>query len=229
MKKVKPILLLLIAFFTWNMSVVAQNPKETKWTQKSAAKWFQSREWANGMSLKAHPSVNQLEFAKQYHLNKPYWDLAFAWLKNNNLETVLPGKYFLDSLNVTVSVAEGASTKPFEQTSWEGHSKYIDIQYISKGKEKMGIAPFSKTTVVNPYNSTKDVGFYNLPEVDAQYCLAEPGTFLIFFPSDAHRPNIKVADCDTVKKIVFKIKANTAVDPIQREKDEAIKLQNPAK
>ena len=33
------------------------------------------------------------------------------------------------------------------------------------------------------------------------------GTFMLFFPSEAHRPNITTAENKVVKKIVIKIKA----------------------
>ncbi len=37
--------------------------------------------------------------------------------------------------------------------------------------------------------------------------LAEPGTFFIFTPEDAHRPGIKVDGFDTLKKVVIKVRA----------------------
>jgi YhcH/YjgK/YiaL family protein len=98
--------------------------------------------------------------------------------------------------------------KPFEDTKWEAHRKYIDVQYIFKGKEKMGVAPIAGATEVEPYNDKKDVGFYSIPEKDCKYYIARPDSLFIFFPSDAHRPNIKADGYDTDKKIVIKIKAD---------------------
>ena len=198
-------------------SVMARTSGEN-WNKKNSAKWFKSYEWANGIKLKADKSVDQVEFAKQYHANKAYWDLAFAWLRDNDPETVSVGKYVLDSLNnVIVTVTEKASTRDFDKTKWEGHCKYIDLQYIAKGKEKMGIAPIAKAAVSTPYNATKDNGFYTIPEADSKYRVAQPGTFLLFFTSDAHRPNIKVDGYDIVRKIVIKIKADTSVNPEERQ------------
>jgi len=224
MKFFKSVFLLLSAVLVFNFGAFAQSSNE-QWTQKKVARWYKSREWANGISLKADKSVNQVEFAKQYHKNQAYWDLAFKWIRDNNLETVAPGKYMLDGTNVTVNVTDAPSTKPFEETKWEGHCKYVDIQYIVRGKEKMGIAPISKARVVTPYDAVKDNGFYNFADADSKYVVAKPGTFLIFFPSDAHRPNVKVDGYDTVRKIVFKIKADTSVDPVQRQDAETKQLQ----
>jgi biofilm protein TabA len=65
------------------------------------------------------------------------------------------------------------------------------------------VAPVSKATVTKPYNETNDSANY---DVQGQYYIAMPGTFFLFFPGAAHRPNIKVAGYDTVKKIVIKIR-----------------------
>jgi len=225
MKNLKTALLLFSAIFLFHINASAQSP-DNDWTQKKALKWFKGGEWTNGMSLKVDRSVNLVEFARQYHKNKAYWDLVFKWLRDNDPATVAPGKYVLDSMNVTVNVTDAPSTKAFEKTSWEGHSKYIDLQYIARGKEKMGIAPISKAIVSKPYNAKNDNGVYYIAEADSKYVVAKPGTFLLFFPSDAHRPNIKVKGYNQVKKIVFKIKAYTTEDPQKREDAETKLLQN---
>jgi len=174
---------------------------------KQAKKWLNSRVWAGGVSLKAHPSANAVEFQREYLANKASWDKVFTWLKENDPETVAVGKYVLDSANVTFTVTEGPSVRAFEKTKWEAHQKFVDLQYIAKGKEKMGIGPMSKAKVLTPFDEKKDIGFYELEDADSKYIVAEPGTFLLFFPSDAHRPNIQIEGCDAVKKIVFKVKS----------------------
>jgi YhcH/YjgK/YiaL family protein len=70
----------------------------------------------------------------------------------------------------------------------------------------MGLAPLSKASILEEYNDAKDVTFHNVSGNDGNYYIAEPGTFLIFFTGDAHRPGIKVTGCDTVKKAVIKIR-----------------------
>ena len=225
MKNLKTAFLLLSAVFLFHINTSAQSP-DNGWTQKKALKWFKGGEWTNGMSLKVDKSVNLVEFAQQYQMNKAYWDLVFKWLKDNNPATVAPGKYILDSMNVIVNVTDAPSTKAFDKTVWEGHSKYIDLQYIARGKEKMGIAPFSEAIISKPYNAKNDIGLYKVADADSKYIVAKPGTFLLFFPSDAHRPNIKVKGYDQVKKIVFKIKTYTTEDPQKREESETKLWQN---
>jgi YhcH/YjgK/YiaL family protein len=174
-------------------------------TPAKALKWFHAREWANGLKQEAHKSTDILEFYHQYARNRTAWDKAFAWLRDTDPQKIAPGKYPLDGDHVYASVTEG-STKKFDDTRWEAHLKYIDIQYVAGGREKIGVAPLSKAVGIEPFNTTKDIGFYEVPEADCKYYEAMPGTFFIFFPEDAHRPGIHMKGYDAVKKIVIKIK-----------------------
>ena len=184
-----------------------QSVKREDWTTKNAKTWLETGDWKSGLTLKAHPSINAQEFAFQYHKNKELWDKAFAFLKNNKLDTLAPGKYVIDGDNLFVSVTEGP-TKDLEAARWEAHKKYIDIQYIIVGKEKMGVMPVDKASIVNNFDDVKDIGFYTAEEKDAVYHEATPEAFLIFFPDDAHRPGIKIEGTDSNKKLVVKIKAD---------------------
>ncbi|HET9571639.1 MAG TPA: YhcH/YjgK/YiaL family protein [Bacteroidales bacterium] len=198
--------ILLIAFISLFFTTVSAQKANNVWNKKSATQWFNKGAWAGAMTLKVDKSVNVVDFANQYHQNQPAWDLVFNWLAKNDPTTFPVGKYVLDSANVSLTITDGPSVRPFEQTRWEAHCQKVDLQYIARGAEKMGIAPLSGAKVVNQYDLKKDVGFYQPNEKKAKYVVATPGTFLLFFPSDAHRPNIQVEGCDTVRKIVFKIR-----------------------
>jgi len=193
----------LIVLFTISFGVSCKSQTSETWTKEKAAKWFQSGDWLNGLKLKAHDSTDQIEFAIQYHKNKALWDKAFAYLKNTDLETLAVGKYPIDGDNLFASVTENP-TKNFEDTKWESHRKYIDLQYVIKGKEKMGVTPVSTATVTVPYDEKKDNANYTSNA--GRYYEAQPGTFFLFFPQEAHRPNIKIEGCDVDKKIVLKIR-----------------------
>jgi biofilm protein TabA len=190
-----------------NTESIAQTTGNSTFTKQSADKWVKAGTWAKGLKLKAHKSVNSIEFAEQYSKNKASWDKAFDFLKNTDLDTIKQGKYILDGENVFVSVTEGP-TKLIENAKWEAHHKYIDIQYVIMGKEKMGIAPISSAKPKTVFDEKKDVGFYDSLAKSSAYYVAKPGTFFIFFPSDAHRPSIKVKGFDSDKKLVVKIKVS---------------------
>jgi biofilm protein TabA len=193
-------LLLFFCFLILTGTVLAQD--SAKWTKKSAVKWLHSNNWKNGLKLKPHASVNAIVFADQYHKNQAAWDKAIAFLRDSDLAAMKPGKYVIDGDNVYATITEGP-TKTFEQSAWESHRKYTDLQYVIKGKEKIGVAPVAAATVIKPYNDRADAANYN---TEGQYYMAEPGTFFLFFPGDAHRPDIKVDGYDVVKKLVIKIK-----------------------
>jgi biofilm protein TabA len=192
---------LLIAFISLSMVALAQDIAKDLWTDKNAAKWLYKNEWKKGLKLKVYPEVNKVEFAVQYHKNKAAWDKTFAFMRDSDLTKLKPGKYIIDGDKVFATITE-APSKSFEQSTWESHRKYIDLQYIIRGKEKIGVAPVSTAAVTKPYDETKDNANYS---AEGKYYIAEPGTFYLFFPEDAHRPNIKVDGYDIVKKIVIKI------------------------
>ena len=171
-------------------------------TAKTAHKWVKAAAWKNGLKLKLHPSTNQLEFAKQYQANKAVWDKAFSFLKDQDLEKLAPGKYPIDGDNAYASITE-APSKEFDQSGWESHKNYIDLQYVIRGEEKIGVMPIESATVTSPYDAAKDGAKYS---GDGKYYIATPKEFFLFFPADVHRPNIKVDGYDVEKKLVIKIK-----------------------
>ena len=68
------------------------------------------------------------------------------------------------------------------------------------------LAPVASATVIKPYDAGRDAANYN---AEGKFYIASPGEFFLFFPGDAHRPNIKVDGYDTVKKLVIKIRYTT--------------------
>jgi len=169
---------------------------------RQTSHWFKKGPWYNGLNLVPYSGMDRKEFEDQYRKNKHGWDLALKYLKETDLDKVAPGKYVLDGDNVYVSVTEGPD-KEFDKTNWESHRRVIDVQYIAKGKERMGVVPVSAATVTRPYDEKRDVANYS---AGGKFYTAEPGTLYIFFPNDAHRPSIRVEGHDIVKKVVVKVR-----------------------
>ena len=196
-------LFLSTLFFGLSFLFLAASAQGTnEWTKKKAKKWFKKKEWLGGLELKPSKTVDVQEFARQYHANKAYWDKAFAYLKNTDLDKLPKGKYPIDGDNVFASVTADSS-KNFDKTNWESHRKYNDIQYVIDGEEMIGVYPVSKATVTKEYDDKRDVANYS---ADGKLYSATQGTFFIFFPSDAHRPNVTPGGNKVVKKIVIKVK-----------------------
>ena len=199
----KKIVLFTVAVFTFFMQTQAQTASAETVNKKEAKKWFKKKEWLGGLQLKPHKTVDVPEFYRQYTVNKIYWDKAFAYLKEHDLKTLAKGKYAIDGENVYASVTESPS-RDFDSTGWESHRRYIDLQYVIDGEELIGVYPVAKATVTKPYDEKKDVANYS---ADGKLYAATPGTFFIFFPSDAHRPNITPGGNKVVKKIVIKVRS----------------------
>ena len=203
MKKISIIGFVIFSFSFFTIDLAAQETNAGKqWTKHEVKKWFKQKAWLNGLALTPHKSINQTEFARQYQLNKVYWDKAFSFLKEHDLQTIPKGRYPIDGDNVYASVTDD-STKNFDRTNWESHRKYIDLQCIISGDEKMGVYPVAKATVTKEYDDKKDVANYS---AEGKFYVGTPGTFFIFFPTDAHRPNITPGGNKPVKKIVIKVR-----------------------
>ncbi len=198
----KYIFLSIIFLFAASLFLNAFAQDLNEWTKHKTKKWFRKKEWLGGLELKPHKSIDVKEFSRQYHANKAYWDKAFAFLKNNDLNKIAKGKYPIDGENVFASITEDP-TKDFDKTNWESHRKYIDVQYVINGEEQIGVYPVSKAIVTKEYDEKKDVANYS---ADGKLYLAKPGIFFIFFPSDAHRPNITPGGNKIDKKIVIKVR-----------------------
>jgi len=167
--------------------------------------WFNNIESANGLKLTPSPSINQQEFFRQYRKNNTWWDEAFTFLKTKDLSQLKPGVYVIDSGNVIATVSEGPA-KNIDDVKWEAHRNFNDLQYIIKGKVRMGVAPSADIRadqIVAYTNSTDNENFTN---EGGEYFDADPSTFFIFSPQEMHRPAIKVPGSDKVKKIVIKVR-----------------------
>jgi YhcH/YjgK/YiaL family protein len=164
--------------------------------------WYSDGEWLGELQLEPSESVNQEEFEKLYRANPVLWKKAFQWMHNTDLEAIEPGTYVIEEGNLRAIVSDDPAPEP-EQVKWEAHRDFSDIQYIVRGKATMGVASVPEDAFAASYDSISDVGFF---EAQGEYFPAEPGTFFIFTPEDAHRPGIKVEGFDTVKKVVIKVR-----------------------
>ncbi|HEU5292968.1 MAG TPA: YhcH/YjgK/YiaL family protein [Cyclobacteriaceae bacterium] len=201
----KKILIANLLFSLVTFTMLAQSPKQ-EWTKSKASKWFKKKEYLNGLQATPHEAIDKVQFAEQYHLNKAFWDKAFAFLKETDLSALATGRHVIDGDNVFGLVSE-APSKDYDKTAYESHKNYIDLQFVISGEENMGIAPLADITLDKPYNEKNDIMFYT---GEGKIYTVPKNTFLIFFPSNAHRPNITPGGNKVVKKIVIKIRvANT--------------------
>ena len=96
-------------------------------------------------------------------------------------------------------------TKAVNENGYEAHRKFIDIQFLLKGKEKNCCLPIEKLKETKAYSEEKDAAFYEAV-VPVQELVLGDGYFAIYFPQDGHLPGLCVANDEIVKKVVIKVK-----------------------
>lgn len=94
--------------------------------------------------------------------------------------------------------------KAVNENGYEAHKRFIDIQYLLKGREKNYCLPIDKLKEVKPYKEEIDAVFYE-PEITSQEMMLGDGYFAIYYPQDGHMPCLSVRESETVKKIVVKV------------------------
>lgn len=122
----------------------------------------------------------------------PLLDQAIDWLMANAATELANGSYPVGTDGVVVK-AETPALMPRERVRLEAHRSFIDIHVPIKGIETIGWAPVASLTYVNtPYDADADIAFYS----DSAHSLlhVHPGQAAVFFPSDAHAPNIGIGN-----------------------------------
>jgi len=114
------------------------------------------------------------------------------------------GRYELDGDKVFALVQQYQS-KPLSEGKWEAHRKYIDVQFVVSGAERIGWTPVDGLTLTESYNEIKDIAFY---KGDGDFVTVPAGTFVILFPEDAHMPGIAVDAPAPVTKVVVKVRVS---------------------
>jgi YhcH/YjgK/YiaL family protein len=127
---------------------------------------------------------------------------ALMYLLTTDLKSLEKGTYIVEEDEIFAQVSEYV-TKPADELKWESHFKFVDIQVIIEGEEKIGFAPLERMRIIEPYNDEKDIQFLS---GKGDYLTARPGSFTMFFPHDAHQPGIATEGFSKVKKVVLKVK-----------------------
>lgn len=148
---------------------------------------------------------DQIKNAELYFQINERFKKAFEYLRTTNFENVEPDKYTIDGDEI-YAIVQQYDSKPLTSGKWEAHKKYIDIQYMVSGKEKMGYSHKNKMIVTHEYNKDKDALYL---KGEGNFLTAEAGYFAIFFPSDVHMPCIALNLSTPVKKVVVKVKVDS--------------------
>lgn len=145
--------------------------------------------------------IDTLKNAELYYCLNQKMKIAFKYLQETDLSRLQEGKHKIDGDDVFALVLLYDS-KPLQEGKWEAHRKYIDIQYIFDGTEKMGYANMERMKVIQEYDQDKDILF---ADGEGSFITIEPGMYAIFTPHDAHMPGIINNKPQQIKKVVVKV------------------------
>ena len=132
------------------------------------------------------------------------------WLANERLKSIgLTSLYSGFEKNPYKHLERFADTEGegnVKANFFEGHRRYIDIQIVINGEEKIGYSTRSNVVQTTPWNRETDFEKYE-GAVDHLFDL-NGDTFIILFPEEPHMPLIHGENGPMeIKKAVFKIKA----------------------
>ncbi|MBR1708870.1 MAG: YhcH/YjgK/YiaL family protein [Clostridia bacterium] len=141
--------------------------------------------------------IDRIEEQKRYYPLHKEMEQAFAFISEAlDLE---PGRYDLDN-GLYATISEGM-TRPKETINFEAHRKYIDLQYVITGGERIAWANINELNRVGE-EPERDNYYFEGPSTSFT---VRPGSFYIMFPGDAHKTSCHKEFPKYYKKVVIKL------------------------
>jgi biofilm protein TabA len=144
--------------------------------------------------------LDTLANAERYYAVHPLFRRALEFLKTRDFMSIPPGRIELEGADLYAMISVSHGKAPGEAVL-ETHRKYIDIQYLVSGEESMGWRDAGECRVIQQeYAPDKDIAFF--ADRPSFWLTAHPGTFVVFFPEDAHAPLVGTGN---IRKVIVKI------------------------
>ena len=140
-----------------------------------------------------------LKDAKRYRGIHPRLDQALELLTEDFLRSVPTQRTELDGSALFVTRFD-VKTSADDARLFEYHRRYLDIFTVVAGTEQVDIAAPENMTVEKQQDD-----YWGCRGKAEQAVILRPGSFLVLFPGDAHRPGTAVQEPGAVSRIVFKI------------------------
>jgi YhcH/YjgK/YiaL family protein len=125
---------------------------------------------------------------------------ALQYLRDTNLATLEPGRLELEGRRLYVLVSDYL-TKRQDEGRWEAHQRYIDLQTVVAGAERIGYVPAARLEA-GPHDEEKDMTWLS---GSGPFLPLLPGDFVLLWPGEAHMPGIALEEPAPVRKVVIKI------------------------
>lgn len=133
----------------------------------------------------------------------PRLQKALAYLESAEIDNLPDGRYEVDG-DLVYALVQSYETL-VSGIPFEAHRKYIDIQYIASGCERMDWLPVDQMEITQAYTAEKDICKGMDPNGLAVPAIVRAGQAAVFFPEDAHAPKLAVGQPVPVRKIVIKL------------------------
>ena len=118
------------------------------------------------------------------------------------------GRYALKN-DAMYAILSSYRTKIENRLPFEAHRKYIDVQFLLKGEERIDVAQTETFKIKDRYSPEKDIVFIHCPPKYSSILL-EPGQFVLLYPHDFHRPAQSAhGHPEEARKLVIKIRVKT--------------------
>ncbi len=144
--------------------------------------------------------LGQIKEADRYLNINPHFAKALAFLAQDGLAELAPGRHEIDGDNVYAMVIKGTG-QTRSKAKLEVHRKYIDVQYVISGSDDMGWKDLKACKdSLGPYDPQDDAELFG--DAPSTWVSVGPGDFAIFFPEDAHAPGASEND---FHKVVVKV------------------------
>jgi YhcH/YjgK/YiaL family protein len=146
--------------------------------------------------------IDSLKNAHIYEGLGPRIKAALDYVARTDLRTLPPGRHDIDGDQIYLLLQDYQSKRESEG-QWEHHRRYIDLQYVVDGVERIGYAPAASLTAA-PYDEARDIAF---PTGRGSFVTVAAGDFVLLWPDDAHMPGMAAGEPAPVRKAVVKIAA----------------------
>ena len=137
--------------------------------------------------------------------------IEYAKKNENRILSLVHGSYDVGYNDIKMNIGK-YFTKSENEKFWESHKKYLDVQIMINGTEKVAINDI-RDMKVKSFDEEKDLTI--LEGNKAFDIVMKTGDVLVFFPNDVHKPELNISETDNsgsirkiVTKVVFKIEIN---------------------
>lgn len=148
--------------------------------------------------------IGEINHLAQISIGNELLSEALKWVSEHYKDPFEKGSIFIRDDNRIKVNSEIVAMLPQGKQMLEAHRQFIDIHVPISSEETIGWASLKHLrNITKEYNTINDIEFYG--DEPQCYLTVYPGQCAIFFPEDAHAPNIGIG---RHKKLCIKIAVN---------------------